>query len=72
MYAEVKVWGNSYGIRLGKKQLEKMGIQPGQKVKVLIEPAPGKIDVSWLPKGRAGSYEAAREEYYRTLRDQWE
>ena len=33
----IKKWGNSYGIRIPKEQLEKLGIQPDDMVEIRSE-----------------------------------
>ncbi len=51
MFAEVKRWGNSLAIRLTKRDLEQLGVEEGDKVRVQVErlPGSGKVDLSHLP-----------------------
>jgi len=52
--AEIKEWGNSYGIRISKKAAEKAGLKPGDRVSVPIEKQPGDADALFgLWKGSA-------------------
>jgi antitoxin component of MazEF toxin-antitoxin module len=49
MRAKVLEWGNSYGIRLSKADVEELGLQPGDEVVVDVKAKPGdEIDVSGL------------------------
>lgn len=49
MLAKVLKWGNSYGLRLSKDEVEEMGLQEGQEVVVEIKSKPGeKVDLSHL------------------------
>jgi hypothetical protein len=52
MDAEVKKWGNSYGIRLSKKELERLGIKEGDVVAVALKKTKRKtarISLEGLP-----------------------
>lgn len=51
MLAEIKRWGNSCAIRLTKEDLERLGVQEGDRVKVDLHrlPAKGKVDLSDMP-----------------------
>ncbi|MFA5862589.1 MAG: hypothetical protein WDA16_12935 [Candidatus Thermoplasmatota archaeon] len=53
MDAEVKRWGNSFAVRLSKKELERLGIHEGDRVDVSLKKAPkrkkGKISLEGLP-----------------------
>ncbi len=50
MHATIKKWGNSYGIRLTKGDLERLGIQPEQTVRIqIVGEAQAGIDVAKLP-----------------------
>ena len=40
MDAEVKRWGNSFAIRLSKRELERLGIHEGDRVEVDLRKAP--------------------------------
>jgi hypothetical protein len=51
MLAQIKRWGNSFGVRLTKRDLADLGIREGETVKITVErvgPA-GRIDLSRLP-----------------------
>lgn len=52
MLAEVKRWGNSFAIRLTKRDLDRLGLHEGDPVRVLLEPVTrtGAIDLSGLPR----------------------
>lgn len=53
MLAEIKRWGNSYAIRLGRRELEKLGLREGEHVRVRIDKLPsGPIDLTGLPTTR--------------------
>lgn len=54
MLADVKRWGNSLAIRLSKEDLERLGIDEGERVRVTIEKLPrdGEVDISGLPTFR--------------------
>lgn len=47
-------WGNSYGIRIKKRDLEEQGLQPGENITVRIEHASDRIDLSDLPTFTGG------------------
>jgi antitoxin component of MazEF toxin-antitoxin module len=47
-------WGNSYGIRLRKADLERAGLGPGTEAVVRIQRKPGKVDVSHVRFIRSG------------------
>lgn len=50
MIAKVKKWGNSFAIRLTKKELEELDLKKGDEVKVKIQKAePENIDLSDIP-----------------------
>ncbi len=76
MQATVKKWGNSYALRLTKRDLERLGLKEGQPV--VFEPRPiegEKVDLSGLPVIRdpdALPFEEARRAYYRDLPKRWQ
>ncbi len=41
-------WGNSYGIRIAKKELQAAGLKPGMKIRLRLEGPAGEIDVDSL------------------------
>lgn len=45
-------WGNSYGIRLTKAELDRAGLAPG--VEAVLRVRPGPVDVSSLPVIKGG------------------
>lgn len=45
---KVLEWGNSYGIRIRKADLDAAGLTPGAEVTVRIERTPGRIDLSGI------------------------
>lgn len=47
-------WGNTYGIRVKKSDLEKAGLAPGTQVVVRLERRSGRIDVSAFPFVKGG------------------
>lgn len=49
MHAKVLKWGNSYGIRLSKADVEELGLAEGDEVVVEVKTSPDQtIDVSGL------------------------
>ncbi len=52
--AKVLRWGNSYGIRIKKNDLEASDLHPGEEVVVRIERRDGRIDLSDLPTFAGG------------------
>jgi antitoxin component of MazEF toxin-antitoxin module len=51
MITKIKKWGNSFGVRITKKELEEYGLKEGEEVKVKIEKVIPKkeVDLSNLP-----------------------
>lgn len=47
-------WGNTYGIRVKKSDLEKAGLAPGTEVVVRLERRSDRVDVSGFPFVRGG------------------
>lgn len=47
-------WGNSFGIRIRKGDLEDSGLQPDEEVLVRIERQPGELGLSGLPTFQSG------------------
>ena len=54
MHLTVKRWGNSYALRLTRRDLERFGIKEGSEVDVEIKVAQERIDLSGLPVFRSG------------------
>ncbi|HEV8360312.1 MAG TPA: hypothetical protein VGR28_07660 [Candidatus Thermoplasmatota archaeon] len=49
MIAKILRWGNSYGIRISKGDLERRGLREGEEVVIEIKAQPGKnVDLSHL------------------------
>lgn len=46
-------WGNSYGIRVRKEDLDRAGLTPGAEVVVRIEEQ-GKVDLTGFPAFKGG------------------
>ncbi len=47
MIAKILRWGNSYGIRLTKREVEEAGLHEGEEVVVDVKARPGqRVDVS--------------------------
>lgn len=44
----ILAWGNSFGIRIRKEDLERSGLTPGAEVKVRIAPPGGRVDLSHI------------------------
>ena len=51
MITKIKRWGNSFGVRLTKKELEEYGLKEGDEVKIKIEKVKPKkeVDLSNIP-----------------------
>ena len=50
MITKIKKWGNSFGVRLTKKELEEYGLKEGDEIKIKIEKIkPKEIDLSEIP-----------------------
>ena len=51
MITKIKKWGNSFGVRITKKELEEYSLKEGEEVKVKIEKVIPKkeVDLSNLP-----------------------
>ena len=49
MIGRVLKWGNSYGIRLSKADVERLGVRAGADVSVQMRPLEGKkVDISHI------------------------
>lgn len=53
-------WGNSYGIRIRKADLERSDLQPGDTVSVRIEGGDRPVDLSDLPTLAGGRSDVSR------------
>lgn len=56
----VLAWGNSYGIRIRKQDLERAGLKPGEQAVVRIEAKRDRIDVSQAPFFRGGRSDVSK------------
>lgn len=45
MITRIKKWGNSFGVRLTKKELEEYGLKEGDEVKIRIEKVKPKEEI---------------------------
>lgn len=57
---KILAWGNSYGIRIRKADLERSGLGPGDTVAVRIEGAGDRVDLSDLPTFAGGRSDVSR------------
>lgn len=48
-------WGNSYGIRVRKSDLERLGLSAGAEVVIRIESRSDRVDLSSLPRFNSGT-----------------
>lgn len=53
-------WGNSYGVRIRKADLQRSGLRPGETVSVRIERDGGRVDLSDLPTYAGGRPDVSR------------
>lgn len=54
MQATIKKWGNSYAVRLTKKDLDRLHLKEGDTVDVQLMRPLGPIDLTGLPTFRSG------------------
>lgn len=47
MHAKLLRWGNSYGLRLSKSEVERAGLKPGQEVTVRLDSG-DRVDLGHL------------------------
>lgn len=47
--ATVRKWGNTYGIRISKRDMERLGIQEGAEVTAVVSTEPAPPDMSRFP-----------------------
>lgn len=47
-------WGNSYGFRIRKAELKRLGLIPGSEAVVRLEKRRGPVDLSGLPIFKGG------------------
>ena len=53
--ARILKWGNSYGLRIQKADLKRLGLSPGEEVIVRFEGRSGPVDLSGLPRFKGGA-----------------
>jgi hypothetical protein len=53
--ARVLKWGNSYGLRIQKADVERLGLRPGEETLVRLERGGGPVDLSELPRFKGGA-----------------
>jgi hypothetical protein len=53
-------WGNSYGIRIRKADLDRAGLSPGEEATIRIVHSQGPIDLSGLPAWGSGHRDTSR------------
>lgn len=49
MEARLLPWGNSFGLRIRKQDVERLGLQPGQSLQVVLPDFRHGIDLSHWP-----------------------
>lgn len=55
MIGKLLRWGNSYGVRLSKADVERLGLKEGQEVAFEVAASPNeKIDLSDMPSFHLG------------------
>ncbi|MCK4457312.1 MAG: hypothetical protein KAW39_06190 [Thermoplasmata archaeon] len=52
--ARILKWGNSYGFRIQKADLERLGLRPGEEALVRLEGRSDAVDLSELPTFKGG------------------
>ena len=52
--ARILKWGNSYGLRIQKADLKRLGLRPGEEALVRLERRSGTVDLSRLPRFKGG------------------
>jgi len=52
--ARILKWGNSYGLRVRKADVKKLGLLPESEAVVRLEKQRGRVDLSGLPTFRGG------------------
>lgn len=57
--AKVLRWGNSYGLRIRKADLERAGLKPGEEAVVRLERPAEKIDLSHIRTFHSGRTDTA-------------
>lgn len=54
-------WGHSYGIRLRKKDAERLPVRAGTDVRVIVEPDVGPFDLSEIRTFRGADARGSRD-----------
>ena len=52
--ARILKWGNSYGLRIQKADLKRLGLRPGEEALVRLERQSDRVDLSGLPRFKGG------------------
>jgi hypothetical protein len=52
--ARILKWGNSYGFRIHKADMKRLGLRPGEEVLVRLERRSRTVDLSGLPTFKGG------------------
>lgn len=55
--ARILKWGNSYGIRIRKQDLERAGLKPGEEAIIRIEGKNDRIDLSHIRFFKSGRHD---------------
>lgn len=53
--ARVLKWGNSYGLRIQKADMKRLGLRPGEETLVRLERRGSSVDLSELPRFKGGA-----------------
>ena len=59
--AKVLRWGNSYGLRIRKEDLQRLGLWEGAETEVEIHGKPAKVDLSGFKTYRTGEPTLTRD-----------
>lgn len=58
---KILAWGNSYGVRITKQELQDAGLKPGQRVRLWIEDEAGQPKIPPSVKFRDPGFDATAE-----------
>lgn len=62
VHRRILAWGNGYGIRLTKADLERLGLRPHDEAEVVVRGEPKGIDLSTLPVFHLGGDASIRHD----------
>lgn len=62
--ARLLAWGNSYGIRISRDDVQRFGLKPDHEVRVKLEVEGAAIDVSALPSFDLGGAADRHDELF--------